>query len=273
MDQNGYTVRIVVFLSTLVIVWIVYQVKNLIFRKIYTIRKGLDMRFLERVLSAGIVIGGVIIALSSFGGFHTIWKTMLGGTAFISAVLIFAAQDVIKDILGGLMISIYKPFEIGNRIELENGTAGIVKDITMRHVVLQLLDTQVIVIPNSKLNTMSVRNYSYKDTLRSALFVFHIGYDSDVEKALEVVRQAIMDSKYSVPGKMTDHGREYAPVYFMAYEDSSLRLDTTVYYEGISPTEKVITDINLRVSHALKEAGIEIPYAYMNIVQKNKKGT
>ena len=192
------------------------------------------------------------------------WRSRL----FVSGVLIFAAQDIIKDVLGGLMISIFKPFEIGNRVELEDGTAGIVRDINMRHVVLQLLDTQVVVIPNSKLNTMSVRNYSYLETYRSALFRFYIGYDSDVEKAIQVIRDAIIASAYSMPAKETDHGNDYAPIYFMAYESSSLRLDTTVYYSPSSPTEVVISDINLRVKHALKENGIEIPYTYLNVVQK-----
>ena len=229
------------------------------------------LRFFERILSAVILIGGAFIALSVYGGFQTIWKTMLGGTAFVSAVLIFAAQDTIKDILGGLMIAVYKPFEIGNRIELENGTTGIVRDITMRHVVLQLLDTQVIIIPNSKLNAMSIRNFSFLEEYRSAMFQFFIAFDSDIEKAMQVIRQAIIESEYSIPAKKTDHGPDYAEVYFMAYEESSLRLDTTVYYRPESPSEVVISDINLRVSNALKKNGIEIPYRYLNIVHKERQ--
>ncbi len=264
------TIKIIAFIVTVILTWVLLRVNRLIFKKIYEIRKLLYLRFFERILSAVILTGGGFIALSVYGGFQTIWKTMLGGTAFVSAVLIFAAQDTIKDILGGLMIAIYKPFEIGNRIELENGPTGIVRDITMRHVVLQLLDTQVIIIPNSKLNTMSIRNFSYLEGYRSALFQFYIAFDSDVDKALKVIRQAIMESEYSIPGKKTEHGPDYADVYFMAYEESSLRLSTTVYYNPDSPSEVVITDINLRVNRALKENGIEIPYRYLNVVHKGQ---
>ena len=262
------TIKIAAFAGILLLTWIAGKVVRLIFKRIYRVRKGLYLRFFERVSTAVILIGGILLAFSVFGGFQSIWKTMLGGTAFISAVLIFAAQDSIKDILAGLMISIYKPFEIGNRVEMENGTTGIVKDITMRHVVFQLLDSQVVIIPNSRLNVMSLRNYSYHASLRSALFRFHIAYGSDVEKAMEVIRRVIMESEYSVPGKQTDHGADYAPIYFMAFEESSLRLETTVYYEDTSPSEVVISDINLRVNHALKENGIEIPYSYINVISK-----
>ena len=268
MSDNA--MKVIGFAATLICTWILVRINRFLFRKIYEVRRLLYLRFFERIITAGIAIGGFIIALSSFGGFETIWKTMLGGTAFVSAVLIFAAQDSIKDMLAGLMISIYKPFEIGNRIELENGTAGIVKDINMRHVVLQLQDTQVLVIPNSQLNGMSIRNFSYMEQTRSALFRFYIAYDSDVEKAIQVIRQAVMESEYSIPGKKTDQGFDYGPVYFMAFQESSLMLTTTVYYESSSPSEKVITDINLRVKRALNESGIEIPYNYLNVINKNE---
>ena len=268
MDLLRNPLKMGAFAGTLVLTWILIRLCHFIFKKLGAVRQGLHLRFFDRIISAVLAIGGLLIAFSAFGGFQTVWKTMLGGTAFISAVLIFAAQDTIRDILAGLMISIYKPFEIGNRVELEDGTTGIVRDITMRHVVFQMLDSQVVIIPNSRLNAMKIRNFSFQADHRAAMFTFRIAYSSDVEKAIRVIRQTIMESEYTIPGKETDHGPDYAPVYFMACEDSSLRLDTTVYYEPSSPSEVVISDINLRVRHALEQNGIEIPYTYINVIQK-----
>ena len=251
--------------------WGLTRVNHLIFRKTKSIRKGLQIRFFVRFLDAIIMIYGIVIAISSFGGFESVWKTMLGGTAILSAVLGFAGQDVIKDVLGGLMITIYRPFDIGSRIELESGITGIVIDITMRHVVLRGLDTQSYIVPNSKLNAMWIRNYSYQTDLRSADFSFHIAYESDVKKAMEVIETAIQESSYSVAGKHTEAGDIYAPVYFMRFEESSLLLRTTVYYSAAVSSEVIITDINLRVQNALKENGIEIPYPYINMVYRDSK--
>ena len=64
-----------------------------------------------------------------------------GLNKLLMVLLVYTCQDIIKDVVAGSMISMFNPFEIGNRIELEDGTAGVVKDITMRHVVLQLPDT------------------------------------------------------------------------------------------------------------------------------------
>ena len=269
-DYNLLIRNILVNLVIVIMIWILLRINKMLFRKIEQERPGLQLRFFHRIISAGILIGGVILMVSSFGGLGFVWKTLLGGTAIISAVLIFVAQDVAKDILAGLVISICRPFEIGDRIEVEDGTAGIVKDINMRHVVISTWDTQKLIIPNSRLNTMQIRNNSYKAHLRSAQFLFYIAYGSDVEKAMEVIRQAVMDSSLSEPGQETESGSRYGDVYFFAYEASSLRLGTTVYYKTDCPTERIKTDINLRVGKALKENGIEIPYPYINVVQKNE---
>lgn len=268
LTKNILIAHILLILFIIIVMWAMVRINHRVFHKIQEKYTGLHLRFFERVIKAVILIIGIIMVFSVFGGISSLWKSLLGGTAIISAVLAFAAQDAIKDILAGLMISLYKPFEIGNRIMLEDGTAGIIKDITMRHVVLLLLDTQVLIIPNSKLNAMSIRNFSYHSANRSAAFRFHVAYGTDIKKAMKVIRQAIIESPYSIPGHRTEDGLEYGPVYFMAFEDSSLRMDTSVYYDSDSPSEKVISDINTRVAHALEENGIEIPYEYVNVIQK-----
>ena len=77
-----------------------------------------------------------------------------------------------------------------------------------------------------------------------------------------------MDSEYTIPGKPTAKGNEYSNVYFTAFDDSSLRLVTTVYFEPKTPSEVVISDINLRVNKAFCEHGIEIPFQYINVINK-----
>ena len=241
------------------------------FHRLQKKQPGLHLFFFERFVSTVILICGIILAVSIFGGVDSVWKTLLGGTAIISGVLAFAAQDVIKDLLAGLMISVYKPFEVGNRIEIEDGTAGIVQDMTMRHVVLHGIDSQVWVIPNSRINSMKIKNYSYNAEHKGAQFTFHIAYGSDIKKAMALIKQCIEESKYTIPGKKTQHGDEYTSVYFMGFDDSSLRLVTTVYFEPKVASEVVISDINLRVDRAFNENGIEIPFKYINVIHKNGK--
>ena len=161
-------------------------------------------------------------------------------------------------------MSIHKPFEIGDRVELEDGTIGIIKDINMRHVVLIAQDSMHTVIPNSKINDMTLRNYSYHSRFRSILFYFHAAYGTYPELVIRTIKEAVDSSLYSRSGNEMGDGQ----VYFMGYEESSLKFAVTVFFEPTEKSESVITDINIRVKRAFEKNGIEIPYKYINIINK-----
>ena len=258
-------VVVVVLLS-----WGATKLNKRVFKKIQEKHSGIHLAFFEKINSALIVIFFIILAISVISGAQTVWQTVFGGTALVSAVLAFAAQDIIKDILAGLIISMCKPFEIGDRIVLEDGTAGIVKNITLRHVVLVGLDSHHTVIPNSKLNAMKISNFSYEAPLLSAQFKFSVSYDSDMKLVKKVIAEAVKESSYSLPGQTDEDGEPcYGPVYFISFADSALIMAVTVYFAKKEDPEIVISDINTRVREALNANNIEIPYNYINIVTKN----
>ena len=71
--------------------------------------------------------------------------------------------------------------------------------------------------------------------------------------------------------KSKDGNMSYPPVYFLELADSALIMAVTVYYKPAAATEVVKDDINTRVFEALQDAGIEIPYAYTNVVLKKEE--
>ena len=260
-----------IIIVSIILVWAVSKIVKGIIRKIGKKKKALHIVFFGNVASFAVAVAVIILIVSSFNGANVVWKTMLGGTAIVSAVLAFAAQDVIKDILAGLMISLNKPFDIGDRIVLDDGTAGIVEDMTLRHVVIRTLHTFRVVIPNSKINAMLLTNYSYKRKDRSVELFYSVGYDSDMDLVKKTIAKAVEESPYSYPALKDEDGKEYyAPVLFRRFADSALIMSVAVYYKRGSPTELVIDDVNVRVREALIAAGIEIPYNYVNVVNKDK---
>ena len=223
---------------------------------------GINARFAERVIRFAIIFIAAMWVIMSSSLTQSFGTSLFQGTAVLAAIAGFAAKPVLSDMLCGFMISTTKPFNIGDRIELDDGTAGIVKDITIRHVVLQGIDTLKIVIPNSEINSMRITNLSYQSKNRSIHFRFVVGLNTKPDQAKEIIRAAIKDSPYSVPRD----GDDYSPVYFMGYTPNGIEMGTTVYYEPTSPTEAVRDDIHCRVKQALDHEQIEIPYNYMNVI-------
>ena len=227
-------------------------------------KNNLTLRFTQNIIRTIIILAAVIWVLVSSTATKDIGTVLFQGTAILGAVVGLAAQPVLGDFFSGIAITLNRPFEIGDWIELENGTAGVVADITPRHVVLRSLGTVEIIIPNSKINALMIRDTSFKK-LRSMKMEFNVAYGTDIDKASEVIRNEIINSELTVPAAKET---EYGPVFFETFADSSLVLSTVVYFKQSTSGLDVKTDINKRVNEAFTREGIEIPFNYVNVVMK-----
>ena len=226
-------------------------------------KNNLTIRFTQNIIRVAIILIAVIWVLVSSTATTDIGKVLFQGTAILGAVFGLAAQPVLGDFFSGIAITLNRPFEIGDWIELENGTAGVVADITPRHVVLRSLGTVEIIVPNSKINALMLKDTSFKK-LRSVKMDFNVAYGTDVDKASEIIKTEIINSELTVPAK----NDEYSEVFFEAFADSSLVLTTIVYFKQSTSGLAVKTDVNKRVNDAFNKEGIEIPFNYVNVVMK-----
>ena len=226
-------------------------------------KNNLTIRFTQNIIRVVIILIAVIWVLVSSTATTDIGKVLFQGTAILGAVFGLAAQPVLGDFFSGIAITLNRPFEIGDWIELENGTAGVVADITPRHVVLRSLGTVEIIVPNSKINALMLKDTSFKK-LRSVKIDFNVAYGTDVEKASEVIKNEIINSELTVPAK----NDEYSDVFFESFADSSLVLTTIVYFKQSTSGLAVKNDVNKRVNDAFNKEGIEIPFNYVNVVMQ-----
>ena len=248
--------------AAVVIVLVLLKLERKITRKWIDKHDGINARFTEKVIRCVIIFLAVLWVIMSNSLTQSFGSSLFQGTAVLAAIAGFAAKPILSDMFCGFMISTTKPFNIGDRIELDDGTAGIVKDITIRHVVLQGIDTLKIIIPNSEINSRRITNLSHLTKTRSIHFRFTVGLNTSADEAKRVIRDAISESPWSLPRT----GDDYSPVYFLDFTDSGLLMATTVYYAPTAPTEVIKDDINSRVKRALEAANIEIPYNYVNVI-------
>ena len=268
MDElNGKSVveGIIFVLITIVLVLVVLAVIMVLFLIAMKIKKtifhrleakngnSITLQFLEKAVSLVLIVVFVVLPL----GGDRIAESLLGSTAVIAAVVGLAANDVIKNMFAGLEISLYKPFDLKSRIMLEDGRVGIVEKMTLRHVVLVLIDTTRLIIPNSRINSMVITNYSYMDDVpRSFELKFSIDYGSDLKKAKEVIRKTICECPLTLnKDKYNENEPNSKSVYFLEIKDSCLVLGATIYYPHEFRTEVVKDEINTRVFDALAKNG------------------
>ncbi|MBO6197769.1 MAG: mechanosensitive ion channel, partial [Butyrivibrio sp.] len=135
-------IAIITFLLTaavyILLTYFILKLNKAIFKRIEKKRgNSITLQFLQKAVALLLIAVLVVLPL----GGKQLARSLLGSTAVLAVIVGLAANEVLKDMFAGLEISIYKPFDIGSRIMLEDGRAGIVEKLTLRHVVLKLIDT------------------------------------------------------------------------------------------------------------------------------------
>ena len=139
-------------------------------------------RMLVSVVGNSIFILGVLIAFSQVG---ISLGPLLAGLGVIGFVVGFALQDSLSNFASGLMILIYRPYDVGDLIEAA-GMYGKVSHMSLVNTTILTFDNQTIVVPNNKIWGDVVKNATAQ-TIRRVDMMFGIAYSDDVDKAEHVL--------------------------------------------------------------------------------------
>ncbi|MCI7628638.1 MAG: mechanosensitive ion channel [Blautia glucerasea] len=178
------------------------------------------------------------------------------GTAGVTIGL--ALQGGLSNLAGGVMLLIFKPFQVGDYIIVDkaNGWEGTVYKIEICYTTLLSVDYRHIVIPNGTLSGNTVVNLTARD-MRKLELKIGISYDSDMHKAKQILEQIIKDDK----GTREDQGML---VYVDELAESAVTLGLRVWV----PTEDYWT-VRWRLNETIKDEfdrqGIRIPYRQLDV--------
>ncbi len=121
------------------------------------------LRFLRRLLILVVFLVLVAIALSQFTELKRLATGILASTAVLAAIVGFAAQHTIANMVAGVQLAVSQPIKIGDRICFEE-VDGRVTDITLSYTYVSPGDGTTVVIPNQMLVEGIVHNLSTEDT-------------------------------------------------------------------------------------------------------------
>ncbi|MDG9929922.1 MULTISPECIES: mechanosensitive ion channel family protein [Pseudomonas] len=133
----------------------------------------------------------LVISVASMVGIET--------TSFIAAIgaaglaIGLALQGSLANFAGGVLILLFRPFRIGDWIEAQ-GVSGTVDSIQIFHTVLRTGDNRTVIVPNGALSNGTITNTSRQAT-RQVVFDVKVDYDSDLQKAQQVLREMAEDPR------------------------------------------------------------------------------
>ncbi len=141
---------------------------------------------LSRAIATAVRIGLkllVVICLVGYLGLDTSGITAVIASLGVSVGL--AINGTLSNIAGGILLVITRPFSDDDYIEA-CGYSGTVEDIKLCNTKLRTIDNKVVYLPNGKLSTSEIVNYSEKP-LRRVDIVFSVSYSDDFDSAGDII--------------------------------------------------------------------------------------
>jgi len=156
------------------------------------LHRRLRAKLLRTVIARG--IGVLVFLLGTYivlrvSGLTQLALTVVGGTGLIGLAVGIAFRDITENFLASIFLSMQRPFETGDLVEVASVT-GYVQQLNMRTTVVMTLDGNLVQIPNATVYKSTVRNFTANSNRRED-FVVGIGYDDAINEAQEVARKVL----------------------------------------------------------------------------------
>lgn len=202
-----------------------------------------------------IIIIGFLIIIQTVGIDITTLNVLAGA---IGIGVGFGLQNIANNLISGLIILFERPVKVGDRIEVGDVEGAITK-IGTRSTTVLTNDNIAIIIPNSRLISENVVNWSYNDeNVRFAIPV-SVSYRSDVRK----VEQLLLKVASENPDVLENPTPR---VRFVQFGDSGLTFTLLAWTRTLTHRKgQLISDLNFSIFDIFKKNGIEIPFPQRDI--------
>ena len=261
-----YSGKLISLGGTVLFFGLLFYISNASFKKLLLRKNSLVVKFLKSAVSITILFIGIYSIMAQFDVARDISAAILQSGTLIIAVLTFAAQQALGNVISGFSISASRPLEIGQKVKIVQGSStvaeGIVQDMTVRHVVIAQYDGQTCIIPNSVVDQAVIINTNYTKQVGNFLF-FEISYASSIEKARELIYKNLAEEKLVC--------QKHPGILVSNVSSNGMVLKFTVWTETVD--ENFIACSNLR-EHIVRDFmanDIEIPYNTVDVNMRKEK--
>ena len=172
----------------------------------------------------------------------------------------FGLQYIASDIASGFILLFERPIRIGDRVTIGEDE-GDVQSINLRTTIVTTNDRIAIIVPNSKLVSQRVVNWSYGDPRARIAIPIGVADDSDIQ----LVTDTLVEAAHNVSNVLSDP----APcVQFLKFGDYSLDFRLLVWTNQPRRHAQIRSDINYRIAELFRERSIRIPYPTQEFLLK-----
>lgn len=229
--------------------------------------------FAKRCFIIVVYVVGIGLALVNIPALEIVGHSLLAGAGIFTLITGLASQQILSNVLSGILIVIFKPFRLGDRITITNMT-GVVEDINLRHFVLRDPENNRIVVPNSVVGNAALVNFNHTDNRCCKSIEIGIGYTSDIDKAISIMIAEANRHPLLIDGRtqtQIDEGVPQLVARVIQLGESSVVLKMLVWATEIKNVSILYSDLLKSIKQQFDAEGIEIPYPQRTISYSQAK--
>ncbi len=246
--SNIFAAILIVLLARLI-----YWVGTQIFLYSYYRRKEIDIGSqyaINQLLKYIIYIVAVVIAIENLGIHMTV---VWGGLAALLVGLGLGLQQTFNDFFSGIILLFERSVEVGDVLELEGGLVGSVKKIGMRASLVETRQNLSVIVPNSRLVTQNVINWSHFDDKVRFVISVGVAYGSDTDLVKRLLIEIALENPYVIDFPLPF-------VRMINFGDSSLDFELHIWSKNFMVIEDVKSDIRFAIDNAFRKNQVQIPF-------------
>jgi small-conductance mechanosensitive channel len=217
-EYNSWIDGVFFIIVTLTIAILISNIITIIMLGYLKVRKGFERTpgLLNKALSVIIFLIAIVIIL---GYFQVDITPMIAGVGLGAVIIGLALQSTLSNFFAGVHILSDKPIRVGDFVELDKDTCGVVEDIGWRSTRIRMLTDNLLIIPNGKLSDSNIINYSMPKQDFSIWIPCGIAYDSDLNKVEKITLDVAKQIQQTVDGAVKD----FEPTFrFREFGDSNI---------------------------------------------------
>ena len=174
-----------------------------------------------------------------------------------------ALQDTLSNFFSGIYLRLDNPVRIGDYIKLEGGEEGFVVHLGWRSARVRTLPNNIVVVPNAKLASAILTNYSLPEAGMSLLISISVSYGSDPDRVVQI----LVDEATCAAGVVEGLVKDPAPFvrFIPGFGDSSLDFTLICRVSSFVDQYLVQHELRKRILARFRREGIEIPFPQRDI--------
>lgn len=269
LDANSFWEYLGFALIVLVVAFIFSRIMKYVigrFVKAAALKLKVDhtrYKFFKNAIDFIIYLIAVIVIFRSVPALRTYGNTLLTGAGVLAAIVGFASQSAFSNIISGIFLVIFRPFSVGDRVQIGQSYTGDVEDITLRHTVIRNFENRLIVIPNSVINNETIINSTLTDEFVCIFIEIVIAFNSDVDAAMKIIQEEAMQHPECKDNRNEIEKKGDLPVVdvkLLSLTESGQQLRAYVWAKNPTAGFNMKCDLLKSIKQRFDKGGIEIPY-------------